>query len=111
MPRLLALTVRPSLGPDTRYRIEQYVEPLRGHGIHVDVRHLFSDGYYRLQQSPGRGARKMAGAVGAFFRRMADLARHARSYDAVWVSRELFPLGPPVLERMLFSLNPRGKSF
>ena len=107
MPRLLALTVRPSLGPDTRYRIEQYVEPLAALGIQVDVHHLFSDGYYRLQQTPGHGARKGLGALGAFFRRLADLTLHARAYDGVWVSRELFPLGPPLLERLLFALNPR----
>nr|WP_279355898.1 glycosyltransferase family 4 protein [Fundidesulfovibrio agrisoli] len=104
---MLALTVRPSLGPDTRYRIEQYVEPLAALGIQVDVHHLFSDEYYRLQQAPGREAGKGLGALGGFFRRLADLALHARAYDGVWVCRELFPLGPPLLERLLFALNPR----
>ncbi|MFP5238824.1 MAG: glycosyltransferase family 4 protein [Acidobacteriota bacterium] len=107
MPRLLALTVRPSLGPDTRYRIEQYVEPLAALGIQVDVHHLFNDAYYRLQQAPGSEARKGLGALAGFCRRLADLALHARAYDGVWVCRELFPLGPPLLERLLFALNPR----
>lgn len=107
MPRILALTVRPVSGPDTRYRIEQYVPLFRNVGLEVVSHALFSESYYRLLGVPGRTTDKGLGLGAAFFRRLADIAQNARRYDAVWVCRELFPLGPPLLERFLFHRNPR----
>jgi len=107
MPRILALTVRPLAGPDTRYRIAQYVRPLAEQGIHIEVHPLFSDAYYRRLGRPGQRWTKAGGLAAAWCRRLGDIARHARRADAVWVGRELFPLGPPLLEQLLFRRNPR----
>lgn len=107
MLRLLALTVRPVTGPDTRYRIEQYRAPFRDAGIEVTRHALFSPEYYRSLGMPGRRGAKAVGLGVAFLRRLVDIARHARDYDAVWVSRELFPLGPPLLEQLLFALQAK----
>ena len=103
MLRVLALSIRPVTGPDTRYRIEQYIAPLRAAGIDV-VRHsLFSDGYYANQSRAGGAALKAWGLLAAFGRRGAEIALSSADYDAVWVGRELFPLGPPLLDRLLFA--------
>lgn len=107
MSRILALTVRPVTGPDTRYRIAQYVPLFRQAGLEVVCHALYSPDYYRLLGLPGHRTAKALGLGAAFLRRLADIARQARHFDAVWVGREIFPLGPPVLEKLLFRLNPR----
>lgn len=105
MPQVLALTIRPITGPDTRYRIAQYSEPFRERGLDVRCQSLFSPAYYTMLGHPGRVCTKAAGLGTAFIRRLFHILTQARHVDAVWVGRELFPLGPPVLESLLFQQN------
>lgn len=104
---VLALTVRPEEAPDTRYRILQYVEPLRAEGIDVLHRSLLSPRTWRAQVDGGDAVRLAAGFAAGYARRLRDILALARSCDVVWIGRELCPLGPPLLERLLFSVNPR----
>lgn len=105
MPRILALTIRPVDGPDTRYRFQQYIEPLAGVSIHVDLHPLFSPAYYRSLGLLGGRPVKALGLATAFLRRLLDIGRNARAYDGIWLGRELLPLGAPLLEKLLLRLN------
>ncbi|GAB1409573.1 glycosyltransferase family 4 protein [Desulfovibrionales bacterium] len=105
MPRILALTIRPIAGPDTRYRIAQYSEPFRQAGLEIVCQPLFSPRYYQLLGHSGHVLSKAMGLGAAFVRRLVQIVRQASQFDAIWIGRELFPLGPPVLETLLFQKN------
>ena len=107
MVKVLALTVKPLLAPDTRYLILQYIEPFARRGITVDHRSLFGDRLHRLFQQPGGVPLKMLCYSAAWVGRAVEIARSARGYDAVWISRELSPIGPPLLERLLLGMHKK----
>ncbi|HYG82787.1 MAG TPA: glycosyltransferase family 4 protein [Pyrinomonadaceae bacterium] len=95
--KVLALASYPVEAAATRYRLTQFVEPLRERGIELDVRpflnsRLFAS-LYRREQLP----RTAAGLAASAFRRFADVAR-ARAADVVLVQREAMMFGPPAIE-------------
>jgi glycosyltransferase involved in cell wall biosynthesis len=58
-------------------------------------------------ENPRRQGRDRAAFYGLFLAcRVRDILR-ARAADVVVIQRDLFPFGPPVLERLLLTLNPR----
>lgn len=101
MIRVLALTVRPVEGPDTRYRVLEYIPNLLRHGIDVRHRSLLSSRFYTRQQSGRLGPADAASFALAVLARAARLVRRP-DCDVVWLGRELLPYGPPLLERLLF---------
>lgn len=103
MTRVLALTVRPVEGPDTRYRIMQYLPLLTQEGFTVEHRHLLSSTFYRRQQRKELSFFDVFRYSAAVLKRAWHLLRHHHDYDTIWISRELMPLGPPIMERLLFS--------
>lgn len=108
MKRVLALTIRPVEAPDTRYRFFQYIEPLRSAGIEVTHRSFLSYDFWRRQQAKQGLARQSLAYLWSTAARLDDIVRLAPQFDAVWIGRELSPIGPPWLERLLFSLNPHA---
>jgi len=107
MLKILALTVKPDLSPDTRYRILQYLELFQGAGIEVRHLSLLNRRYYEMAMRKGQPFLKVVLYVWAWVKRMVQLLALAPRFDAVWVLRELSPVGPPLLERLLFRLHPR----
>lgn len=105
MLRMLALTVRPVIGPDTRYRLIQYIPRFRELGIEVEHHSLYSPDYYRGLSRAGTVS-KTLGLAPVLLRRLKDVLLDAHRFDVVWVGRELFPLGPLFLESLLFRRNP-----
>ncbi|MCC8190058.1 MAG: glycosyltransferase family 4 protein [Planctomycetes bacterium] len=101
MTRILALSIRPLEGPDTRYRMIEYIPFLREAGITVQHRSLLSARFYARQQAGRLGAVDVAAFAGAVARRTAEILGRL-DYDCIWLSRELLPYGPPFLERLLF---------
>jgi len=97
MMRVLALASYPIEAAATRYRLEQFVGPLRERGIELEVRPFLSSrqfgSFYRRDQLP----RTAAGVVASAFGRFADVAR-ARRADVVLVQREAMMFGPPLFE-------------
>jgi glycosyltransferase involved in cell wall biosynthesis len=108
--RVLCLTVGPDSEPSSRFRIHQWVEPLRARGIEVEIRPRASRRYLEL----GYGVRSFPGPVASAWaalqfarvclRRLHDL-RDARRYDLLLLQKETFPFG---MERLLshFGLRP-----
>lgn len=101
MPRILLLAPYPlHRAPGQRYRFEQYLEPLARRGYQIDVRCLLTPAADAVLMHRGHtGAKSLAVLRGAV-RRIRDLV-HARRYDVVFVFREAFPLGPPLVELAL----------
>jgi len=98
--KILFLTRYPVDGASSRYRVYQYLRPLEKLGVTYEVSSFMSPAMYRLSFSRGRTLRKITKALGASLRRLWLLRRY-REFDVVYMQRELFPFGPPVVERWL----------
>jgi glycosyltransferase involved in cell wall biosynthesis len=104
---VLFLTIGPDSEPSSRFRVFQFLEPLRREGIQATVLPLADRRYLEL----GYGMQRFAGAIripwvaGHFLarilRRVRDLWR-ARDYDLVVIQKEVFPFG---LERLISLLG------
>jgi glycosyltransferase involved in cell wall biosynthesis len=101
MTRVLLLAPYPlRTTPSQRFRFEQYIEPLRTLGIDCEVRPLLDPETVKILYRPGYLARKAGVVLRGALARLRDLAS-ARSFDAVFVHREAYPLGYPLVERLL----------
>lgn len=98
--RILFLTRYPLEGASSRYRVYQYLPHLEALGAEVTVSSFMDAAMYRLSFSPGRPVRKILQTLRATGRRLKVLAGWRR-YDVIYMQRELFPFGPPVVERWL----------
>lgn len=108
--RVLCLTVGPDSEPSSRFRIHQWLEPLRASGIEVEIRSRASRRYLEL----GYGVRSFPSSIRAGWaalqftrvclRRLWDLW-DARRYDLLLLQKETFPLG---MQRLVshFGLRP-----
>jgi glycosyltransferase involved in cell wall biosynthesis len=95
--RVLFVSTYPELGPSARYRIVQYLEPLRALGVEGDFLPLFTNAFYETFFRPGRFVYKGAYLVSACMKRLVD-ALEARRYDVVFVQKEAANIGPPFFE-------------
>jgi glycosyltransferase involved in cell wall biosynthesis len=102
--RVLGLTAHPVRSPGPRYRVYQFVEPLREHGIDLDVRSFTRPEDYGALFEPGHRARKLRWLVEGTLRRSLDLAR-ARKYDAILVQVWLHPMSFPPFDVALRLLD------
>jgi glycosyltransferase involved in cell wall biosynthesis len=87
-------------GASSRYRVYQYLPHFEAMGVQCRVQSFMSPVLYQLSFSKGRLLRKVWETGKAVLRRLAALANW-RSYDIIYMQRELFPFGPPVVERFL----------
>lgn len=97
---LLLLPYAWDTSPSQRFRIEQWCPALQASGVQADVAALLTQAEQRLLYGKGGTARKMTMLAGALLRRLGQLTRLNR-YDAVWLHRAAFPVGPPYIERWL----------
>jgi len=100
--RVLALPRYSSLGSSSRTRFYQYVPYLTSCGIELQVMPLLGDEYihalYFMEKQPFYSiARGYINRVGAYLK--------ARSFDLLWIEKELFPWLPAWSEELL---NLRG---
>ena len=98
--RVLALSPIPEEGAGCRFRVSQYIPYLESHGFEVTFNALFTPEFFRRVYQRGNHVRKAAGFVHLSFRRLQSL-RAAADYDIVLVYREIFPIGPAIVERLL----------
>jgi glycosyltransferase involved in cell wall biosynthesis len=98
--KVLFLTRYPYEGASSRYRVYQYLPALEALGVSCKACSFMDAEMYRLSFSPGNTLRKVWATLRASLRRVHDLRRY-RDYDVVYMQRELFPFGPPVVERYL----------
>lgn len=98
--KVLFLTRYPVDGASSRYRVYQYVPYLEALGVQCRVQSFMSPVMYQLSFSKGRSLRKMWETGKAVLRRLAILSGW-RGYGVIYMQRELFPFGPPIVERFL----------
>lgn len=96
--KVLLLSRYSSLGASSRVRCYQYLPYLRDHGFSIDVFPLLDDRYI---QDLYNGKRKpISFIIRAYLRRLCVLI-NARSYDLLWIEKELFPWLPAWAEVLL----------
>jgi glycosyltransferase involved in cell wall biosynthesis len=98
--KVLALCTYPIEAAATRYRVAQFIAPLKARGIDVTLHPLLDArafaSLYRRAELP----RNVFALAAATLRRGADVLR-ARRFDAVLVQREALLFGPPLVEWLL----------
>ena len=98
--RVLALSPIPEEGAGCRFRIAQFIPYLESVGIRVTLNSLFTPEFFRLVYKPGHYAQKAVTFAALSLKRLSSL-RGSSQYDLILVYREIFPVGPAVIERLL----------
>jgi glycosyltransferase involved in cell wall biosynthesis len=100
--RILVLTRYNSLGASSRVRFYQYLPYLESRGVQFLVAPLLSDEYV---SSLYTGVRVSAlSVVTSYLYRLVSLL-NSRSFDLLWIEKQLFPWFPPWFERVLAVLR------
>lgn len=98
--KVLFVLPHPIEGPSSRFRVYQYIPYLEAHGVDVEVRPFLSSKYIGRLYSDGRALEKAGLTLAGLANRFYDVALSSR-YDAVFVLREAFALGPPFIEALM----------
>jgi glycosyltransferase involved in cell wall biosynthesis len=83
-----------------------FLPHLESKGIEVQLSPLMDDSEYKLVHKPGLHGRKGAILARGLWNRVRDLTS-AKRFDAVYIQREAYSFGPPVVEYLLNKFNGR----
>lgn len=98
--KVLALASYPVEAAATRFRLQQFVEPLAGRGIALTIHpFLDSEGFENLYHQ-GSFPRTAAALLKSAFQRLGDVMA-ARRADVILVQREAMMFGPPLIEWLI----------
>jgi glycosyltransferase involved in cell wall biosynthesis len=95
--KVLALSSYPVEAASTRYRVTQYVEPLKEFDIELRVRPFVGSSLQASLYKRSQWPRTAFGLIGAALRRVGTVAE-AKQADVIFVQREAMIFGPPVVE-------------
>lgn len=99
---LVLLPYMRDTSPGQRFRIEQWAHLMERRGASVHFECLEDAALKKVLHYPGHFVEKAWAMSRCILHRAAWLARIDRSqWDVIFLHRELLPIGPPVLERML----------
>jgi glycosyltransferase involved in cell wall biosynthesis len=96
---VLGLCSYPIEAAATRYRLIQYVEPLKNKGIELSVEPFLDSGQFKSFYKSKNFLPKAASLISPFVRRALD-SFSARRYDLIFVQREAMFFGPGFFERL-----------
>jgi glycosyltransferase involved in cell wall biosynthesis len=96
--KILALTKYSHLGASSRLRVFQYLGYLRERGDQITVAPLLTDNYLQRLYSGGRP--EWAQVLTAYARRLRELGAAHKTFDLIWMEKELFPWLPAPLEEL-----------
>lgn len=91
----------PNIAPGQRFRIEQWAKKLEQQGVQFDFYPFETRELRRVLYERGHFATKVHELLRCTIRRAREIAALRGQWDVVFLFRELLPLGPPVLERLL----------
>ncbi len=100
--RVLVLSPIPEEGAGCRFRIAQFIPYLEAQGFAVTLRPLFTTEFFRQVYRPGHYLRKALTFTMLSLKRL-DSLRDVSQFDVVFIYREVFPVGPAIVERLLTS--------
>lgn len=95
--KVLALAPYPNEAACTRYRAEQFVQPLANRGITMTVRPFIDARLFERLYQQGSWAPTTIGLLQSALLRLRDVVT-ASTADVVFVQREAMLVGPPVIE-------------
>lgn len=98
--QVLALSPIPEEGAGCRFRIAQFIPYLKSVGIDVTLRSLYTADFFHLVYKRGHYAEKTSRFATLSIKHLASL-RDLRRFDLVLLYREMFPIGPAIVERLL----------
>lgn len=102
--RVLAVSTFPKEAAATRFRIEQFVRPLRERGVELEIFPFLDGEGFKGLYSSGSTAVKLAKMVSGVTRRLR-LAFRVGKYDLLFVQREAMPIGPGAFEWLYSKLG------
>lgn len=103
--KVLFLVPYPTDGATNRIRVEQFFPYLKKVGISYSLRPFMSKDLYKIIYQKGSICKKIFLFIICFLRRCFDIL-DVVNFDEVFVLREVFPIGPFFLERLIFKLKP-----
>ena len=92
--------------PGQRFRFEQYLGILNQANIETAVEPFLDESTLNILYGPGHALSKVWGVMLGLLRRMRILFS-VHGYDYIFLFREAAPLGPPIIELLLFALRRR----
>lgn len=95
--KVLALASYPTEAAATRYRLDQFVAPLRERGIQMTVRPFLDSRLFASLYRRSRLPQTALGLAAAALGRLGDVLE-ARGADVLLVQREAMMFGPPMIE-------------
>lgn len=98
--RVLCICSYPQEAAATRFRVGQFVGPLRERGIDMTVSPFLDGGQFAQMYESGGKLRKTAGLVAPFLRRLGEVLSF-RQYDLLFVQREAMFFGPALFEWLM----------
>ena len=96
--RILVLTKYSRMGASSRLRTLQYLPLLEEQGFEFTVQSLFDDNY--LKNIYSRQERSNSAIGKLYLKRLLTLFT-VKSYDAIWIEKEIFPYLPAYAEQIL----------
>ncbi len=94
----------PGSAPSQRFRFEQYLERLRAREIEFVTETFLDDSSMEKLYRPANYLAKTLSVIRGFPRRIGMLFR-AKSFDFIFLHREASPIGPPIIECLLFAMG------
>ncbi len=104
--KVLALASYPKEAACTRYRVEQFVQPLADRGITMTVRPFMDSDLFDSLYKQRSWFRTAAGLIKSGLLRLRDVGG-ATNADVIFVQREAMLLGPPAIEWLTHSVLRR----
>ncbi len=104
--RILCLSSYPVEAAATRFRLEQFVGPLRKRGIEMEVRPFLDSRRFESLYQDTSFVAKAGSMVLPLLKRFRDVFA-ARKYDAVFVQREAMIFGPSLIEWLIANVIRR----
>ncbi|MGQ0543116.1 MAG: hypothetical protein ACT4O9_14930 [Blastocatellia bacterium] len=98
--RVLGLCTFPVEAAATRFRLEQFVEPLSVRGIELTISPFLDSRKFGRMYARGGGPGKAAGMIGPVLGRIGEIFE-SRKYDLLFVQREAMFFGPAVFEWLM----------
>jgi glycosyltransferase involved in cell wall biosynthesis len=102
--RILGLCSYPVEAAATRYRLAQFVEPLKDKGIDLELSPFLSSGQFKSLYGRGSTFEKFAGMPSSILKRILEVFK-ARNYDIILVQREAMIFGPAFFETLMKSFG------
>jgi glycosyltransferase involved in cell wall biosynthesis len=100
--RVLVLSPFPEEGPGYRFRLMQYIPYLEAAGFEVVTKPFYTPEFFRVVYRPGQYVRKAWSFARLAIERLRSIGSLS-DYDLVFIYREAFPVGPPLIELALAS--------